>query len=584
MKLALIYPPFFHKKFNENLPTVDDEFGLFPHIGFGWVAAATKQAGHELKLFDAAVSKCRYETVLKEVRDYSPDILGFAAHAIQTYRDMLVWAKKFKKDTGLPILVGGYEAKIYPLEIMEHSCFDYLCAGEAVTFMGPFLEAFKRGYDYDKVPDLFYRKNWQVRRTQDAPHIPFSQHPHPDRSIFPNELYYSHVSSRRNFTIGMSEVGCPYPCTFCSMRHTGFDARTPKQVADEMQECVERYNIHEIDWFDPIMLYDRNRMMNLAEELKRRKLDMIWSTRTRVDCLSFRRPDGNVDEELIQALTESGCKRLFFGIESGDDEVLKNIRKASRTDNMRKVLEAVAAHGIRPLGFFMIGNPGETKESVYKTITYAKSLPLDYAQFTITIMKPHSELEKDNFKALETINYWREYIRGTVEERVLPTPWTNLTRAEIEVLTRMAYLHFYARPRYILRMIRRLQSREELMRYVRVFFQLLLRPVRPQQGKKIPFIVKVIRCVLAFLEGLIAVINKGARHPVAAYGGGVRGAWQLAKREWKRSTTLEDLPAPGNMDEDLLMIGSDKQSDQREQFDQPTRYIPVSSGSLGSRR
>jgi len=123
-----------------------------------------------------------------------------------------------------------------------------------------------------------------------------------------------------------------------------------------------------------------------------------------------------------------------------------------------------------------------------------------------------------------------------------------------------------------------------MMRYVRVFFQLLLRPVRPQQGKKLSFIVKVIRCVLAFLEGAIAAINRGARHPVAAYGGGVRGAWQLAKREWKRSTTLEDLPAPGNSDEDILMIGSDKQSDQREQFDQPTRYVPVSSGALGSRR
>jgi radical SAM superfamily enzyme YgiQ (UPF0313 family) len=278
MRLALIYPPFFHKKFNENLPTVDDEFGLFPHIGFGWVAAAVKQAGHEVKLFDAAASKCRYETVLQEVRDYNPDVLGFAAHAIQTYRDMLVWAKKFKKDMGLPILVGGYEAKIYPAEIMEHSCFDFLCAGEAVTFMGPFFTALKQGRAYDHVPDFFYRKNWHVRRTHDALHIPFSQHPHPDRSIFPNKLYYSHVSSRLNFTIGMSEVGCPYPCTFCCMRNTGFDARSPQQVADEMQECVKKYNIHEIDWFDPIMLYDRNRMMNLADELKRRKLEITWST------------------------------------------------------------------------------------------------------------------------------------------------------------------------------------------------------------------------------------------------------------------------------------------------------------------
>ena len=72
MKLALIYPPFFHKKFNENLPTVDDEFGLFPHIGFAWVAAVAKQVGAEVRLFDAAATKYSYDEVLKEVEDFNP--------------------------------------------------------------------------------------------------------------------------------------------------------------------------------------------------------------------------------------------------------------------------------------------------------------------------------------------------------------------------------------------------------------------------------------------------------------------------------------------------------------------------------
>ena len=581
MKIALIYPPFFHKKFNENLPTVDDEFGLFPHIGFGWVAAAVKQAGHEVKLFDAAASKCDYQTVLKEVRDYNPDILGFAAHAIQTFRDMLVWAVKFKRDTGLPVLVGGYEAKAYPMEIMEHDCFDFLCIGEAVTFMGPFFSAFKRGGGYDQVPDLIYRKNGQVRRTFDAPYLPFKEHPHPDRSIFINSLYYSHVSSRSNFTVGMSEVGCPYSCSFCCMRQSGFDARTPIQVADEMQECLEAHSIHEVDWFDPVMLHDRQRMLDISTELKRRKLDMIWSTRARIDSLSFKRSDGDIDEELIRALAESGCKRLFFGVESGDNEILKNIKKGTKTDNMSKVLDAVVAHGIRPLGFFMIGNPGETKQSVYKTIDLAKSLPLDYAQFSITIIKPHSELEKDNVVEFGGMSYWREYLRGTVEERILPTPWTDLTRAELESLTRMAYLRFYVRPRYIWKMITRLESPGELMRYVRVFFQLLLRPIRPQRGKKLPLPFKIGRCSLAFIEGIIATINKGVRHPVSAYGGGIKGAWALAKHEWMRSTTLEDLPSPGNAEEVILNTESRAKKALDSQLGCADRYITQSSGALG---
>jgi len=584
MKIALIYPPFFHKKFNENLPTVDDEFGLFPHIGFGWVAAAVKQAGHEVKLFDAAASKCDYQTVLNDVKNYNPDVLGFAAHAIQTFRDMLLWAVKFKRDMGLPVLVGGYEAKIYPTEIMEHDCFDFLCVGEVSTFMGPFLNVLKAGHGYEKVPDLYYRTNGTVKKTFSAPFLPFKDHPHPDRSIFQNDHYYSHVSTRSNFTIGMSQVGCPYPCSFCSMRMTGFDIRTPVQMADEMQECVEVHDIHEIDWFDPIMLYDRQRMLDFAAELKRRKLDIIWSTRARIDSLSFNRLNGKVDEEMIRALAESGCKRLFFGIESGDDEVLRKIKKGLEVCNMKKVLDAATAHGIRPLGFFMIGNPGETKQSVMRTIEFAKTLPLDYAQFTITIMKPHSELEKDNIKA-SGIDYWREYIRGAVEERVLPTPWTDLSRAEIEAYSRKAYLSFYVRPRYIWKMIKRIESFGEFMRYVRVFCQLMLRPIRPQRGKKMSFIHKVGRCSLAFIEGIIAALNHGARHPVAAYGGGLKGSWELAKYEWKRSTTLEDLPSPGNAEETALNTKVKKILIKKENFDAiQDRYIPISSGALGVNR
>ncbi|MCZ7583532.1 MAG: B12-binding domain-containing radical SAM protein [Deltaproteobacteria bacterium] len=332
MRFALIYPPFYHKKFNENLPTTDDEFGLFPHIGFGWVSAMAKRAGWDVRLFEAACMKVPYEQVLAEVQAYNPDLLGFAGHATQTFRDMLVWARRFKRDMRLPVVVGGYECKAYPYEIFEHECFDYLCVGEAVTFVEPFLRAFEKGTDYDKVPDLLYRENGNVKRTFDAPHVPYTEHPFPDRSIFPNDAFYSMVSQRKNFTIGMSEVGCPYPCTFCSMRHTGFEGRTAEQLVDELENCVNDHGIHEIDFFDPIMLFDRQRILDFAAEVKRRKPDIIWSCRARVDNLSFHRSDRGPDEELIEALAESGCRRIFFGIESGDEQVLKNVKKArSRT-------------------------------------------------------------------------------------------------------------------------------------------------------------------------------------------------------------------------------------------------------------
>ena len=585
MKIALIYPPFFHKKFNENLPTVDDEFGLFPHLGFGWVASAVKLAGHQARLFDAAASKCSYETVLAEVKEYNPDLLGFAAHATQTFRDMLLWARYFKRDTGLPALVGGHEAKIYPQEIMEHACFDYLCAGEAITFMEPFLAAFQRGYGFEKVPDLYHRVGGHVVKTFDGKRLPFREHPLPDRSIFKNELYYSHVSQRHNFTIGMSEVGCPYPCSFCSIRRTGYDARTPEQVADEIELCIHEHGIHEIDWFDPIMLFDRQRAIGIAQEIKRRKLDIIWSTRCRLDSLTFRQQGGAVDEELIRELSEGGCRRLFFGLESGDEEVLKNVHKTINFKNTKRVLDCCAAHGIRPLGFFMIGNPGETKQTVERTIQFACSLPLDYVQFTLTMIKPHSELEQKYIVEALGFDYWREYIRGTVKEMLLPTPWTNLTRAQIERLARRAYLKFYLRPRYMWRMIRKIESLEEFFRYARVAFQLMARPLRPKRIKKVGWPRRGIRFVAAFIDGALAAMNHGARHPVASFGGGLRGAWRFALYELRRAATDEDLGAPGGArDEEIMAPDAGKQIRWLNAFAGPDRYVPVSTGALGSQK
>jgi len=579
MKLAFIYPPFFHKKFNENLPTVDDEFGIFPHIGFGWVAAVAKPAGAEVRLFDAAAARLSYDQVLSQVKNYNPDILCFAAHALQTFRDMLAWAQRMKEDTGLPVLIGGYEAKVYPFEMMEHPCFDFICCGEALTFIPPFLDAFEKGNGYERVPDLVYRRNGEPVFTRSAPHLPFREHPAPDRSIFPNDLYYSHVSQRKNFTIAVSQVGCPYPCSFCSMRCTGFDARTAEQVVDEMEHDRKVNGIREFDWFDPVLLFDRQRSLDIAREMQRRKLDVIWSTRTRVDTLSFHRTDGEPDEELIVELAASGCRRLFLGIESGDDEVLANMKKKQEIKNQKKVLDCAVAHGIRPLGFFMVGSPGDTVETVKKSMSFACTLPLEYAQFTLTMLKPHSELEQKYVVEATGVDYWREYVRGTVGERLLPTPWTELTRAEQEALSRRAYLKFYLRPAYIWKTIRQVESFEEFLRYVRVAFQLAVRPVRPKNPENISFVRRVARTGMAFFEACLAALNYGARHPVKSYGGGIRGAWRMAKHEWARSGTTEEVASPGALDH--MAEADGRAPRQLESFEGPGYYVPISTGVLG---
>lgn len=541
MKIAIIYPPFFHKLFNENLPTVDDEFGLFPHVNFGYVSVAAKEAGSEVKLFDAAAQKTSYEEVLEDVKKYNPDIIAFTAHAVQTFRDMLLWAEKIKKDLDLPVLVGGYEAKIYPKEIMSHHCFDYLCSGEVMNFLGPFLKAFIGEIPFETVPDLYFRKDGELVSTFAGPYIPFKDFPIPDRSIFDNSLYYSHVSTQKNFSIGMTSIGCPYTCSFCCMASTGFDGRTAKQIAEEIKQCYHEYGIEEFDWFDPIMFRDRKRTLELAQEIKNLNLPIIWSTRTRIDSLALKGSKSHLpDIDLIKALADSGCKRVFVGIESGDDEVLKAISKGQKTRGVSHILETVSEQGIRVLGFFMIGNPAETPTSINKTIKLAKSLSLDYAQFSITVIKPHTRLNDEFMKNTIKIDYWKEYILGNVEEMVLPTPWIELTRAELEAHTKRAYISFYFRPKYILKMLLRIRSFGEFFKYSRVAMQILLKPTKLiKTSKQTTYMVIFVRSLFVFLEAIVALLKvNGTRHPVQAYGSTLRACYRLAKEEWVRSIEI----------------------------------------------
>ncbi len=476
MRLALIYPPFCHKAFNENLRTVDEEFGVFPYLGFGWVAGEARAAGWEVRLFDAAMGGASYAETLELVRAWDPDLLGFAAHAVQTFHDMLGWARRFKDDTGLPILAGGYEAAHYPREIMSHGCLDYLCLGGVKPFLGEFLRAFERQAGHESVRGLAFRHAGEPRFNPRAEDVPFDRMPPPDRGIFDNTRYWSHVSQRRNFTVGMSSVGCPYGCDFCCMRATGFTARPATAVFAEMEECVRRHGIREIDWFDPVMLHDKKRIDELADLLIGSGLDITWSTRTRVEPMLTSRRGGAVDEAFIARLAESGCRRLFIGVESANEDILRGLHKGLDVTPVRDVFACLRDHGIMVLGFFMIGSPGETRATAEQTIAYARSLPLAYAQFSMTTMKPHTRLAAKHMEPSLGMDYWREYVLGNVEERPLPAPWTDLSRDEIEELTKQAYLGFYFRPEYVMGMLRKVRSPEELAKYVRVALQMALRP------------------------------------------------------------------------------------------------------------
>jgi len=464
MKIAFIYPPFYPKLFNENLSFVDEHFGCFPNLGMAYAAAVARQWGAEVRIWDAIALDMSKEQVLKEVEEFSPDLLAFTIHAVTTFWDTMLWIRFFKEKTGLPVLIGGHEVPSYLEEIMSHPTIDYAVLGEALLYLPPFLDAFAHNSGFKQLQGFSFRENGELKISQVRPErLPFDRYPFPARNLLPNDKYFSHVSQLKNFTIIMSSVGCPFGCTFCALSKTGYSPRSVDNVLAEMKECYELYGIREFDFFDPLMLYNRERAIELAQAIKAARLKILWSCRSRVDV---------VDEALLEELADSGCVRILYGIESASPSVLKNMKKGIDVSQVRRIMQKSSEVGIRPLGFFQIGAPGDTRETIAETVKFALSLPLDYAQFLRTIAKPHSELESQVNEVLG-YEYWREYIRGKAPEMRLPTPWTQLNREEAEKLTKWAYIKFYTRPKYALRMISRIRSWPELARYFSVGFKML---------------------------------------------------------------------------------------------------------------
>ncbi|MFC1667385.1 glycosyltransferase [Candidatus Omnitrophota bacterium] len=465
MRIALISPPYTHKIFSENLSTVDEEFCIAPPIILAYVASIIEKHGHRVRLIDARALNLSKEDVLNELRLFKPDILGFRAETYH-FHDALEWIRYLKDNLGIPVLAGGVNLSLYPKETLSHPEIDYGIAGECIDNLPRLLSALEYGDTMTNIPELVYKKDGLVIANPSSETVVnFDNYPFPARHLLPNEAYYSFISQLKNFTIMVTSTGCPFRCSFCAIHpNTKYRTRSPKNVVDEIELCYKEFNVREIDFFDATFFIDKPRMSEIFNEIKKRRLNIEWSCRTRVDV---------VDKNILRQAAGAGCRQIYYGIESVESDVLELIKKDVKLDQVKEAIKCSKKYGIRTMGFFMVGNPGDTKNSIRKTMGFAKSLGLDFIQVCRTIAKPGTELDKIMIEKTKR-DFWREHVSGKKIEGRLPTPWSNLSEIEIEALTKEFYTKFYFRPRIILDRIRQLRSFEEFRRYIKVGRNILL--------------------------------------------------------------------------------------------------------------
>ncbi|HBG62608.1 MAG: hypothetical protein A2Y03_05665 [Omnitrophica WOR_2 bacterium GWF2_38_59] len=463
MKIALVFNPFKYKVHEENIRIVQKYFGLYPPLSLAWVAAIAEKEGHEVIIVDARTLNLSMEEALQILEDFKPDIMGFM---ITTYMfpETLGWIKFLKSKLNIPVVVGGYNLRVYPKETLSHKEIDFGIVEQAYYTLPRLLEELSSGNnDFDNVPGLIFKRNGETIITPHPQIIDFDKFPNPSRHLLPNELYAEFPTERKNFTVMVTSLGCPFKCSFCEAGGTVFNPRSAETVVAEIEECYHKHGIREIDIFDYSFTIDPKRVSAICKLLQEKKLDLIWACRSRVD---------SIDHELLIEMKKAGCSRIYFGIESGDQIILNTIKKNVYIKQIKDIINFCNKIGIKTLGFFLIGAPGDTKESILKTIKFSKSLNLDYAQFSKCLAKPLTPLWKEMIKE-EQEDYWKEWILGNEEDREISRPWSSLTNEEIDKLTKKAYISFYFRPHFILKHLINIRSFSELKRKFLSLFDMI---------------------------------------------------------------------------------------------------------------
>ncbi len=426
MKILLLHPSNqgVYKNIQQSVTKLDKKSAKTPPIGIMYLAAVLKQHHYEVSLLDAEALNLSLEETLEEIRKINPDVLGMTC-TTPLYNIALMISKEIKKENQkMRIVLGGPHISALPNESISHPEIDFIVKGEGEYSFLNLVTAIEKEIstgqkqDYSQVKGIGYLINGQPFLTAPQELIAnLDEIPFPARELTPVDNYLKLYTGKK-YTVMTSTRGCPYQCIFCDSVITfGHRARfrSADNVIAEIKEVVEKYDIRDITFTDDTFTLNKERTVEICKKIieSNLKINFICSSRA-----------NTIDEERLEWLKKAGCVQITFGIESGDDNVLRTIKKGITTDMARKSIALVKKYGIGTHASYMLGNPGETLETVRKTINFARELDTDYAQFSIATPFPGTEMwdmaNKQGLIKIKDFSKFTWYYSPTFETKELP--------------------------------------------------------------------------------------------------------------------------------------------------------------------
>jgi radical SAM superfamily enzyme YgiQ (UPF0313 family) len=431
---------------------------IYPPLGVLYMAAMLEKAGHSVEFLDMDIEAMDEDGLVEHVKQTRPQFVGFSC---VTPTIELGWGLAKRIKSVFPdvfIAIGGIHATIDPLNTLGKEGVDAICIGESEHTICEMVDRLESGTtDMSGVAGVFFKKDGEI--VQNPPRemeSDLDSFPFPAFHLIKDLCKYSPPDAQ-GLPVApiMTSRGCPGKCTYCCTKQIfgrRFRARSVENIVAEIDLLVTKFGVKEIHFLDDNLSTNRRRILELCRQLKERDYPIRYeiSNGIRADM---------VDEEILRALKGIGMANVGFGVESGNEEILKVIKKGIDKDTVRKAMKMAKDLGFETWGFFILGLYKDTPETIKDTIDFAIELDPDFAKFLILKPFPGSEIFQQ-LQAMNLIDSYEYAKYGVYTEPVHHLP--DLTAAEIFKWQKYAFRKFYFRPSKILSHIKRISTFEQL--------------------------------------------------------------------------------------------------------------------------
>lgn len=370
-----------------------DNYVTFP-LGLGYIAAVLKKAGHEVSIIDLTLEDVFYEKLAERIKTLAPDIIGISALSYE-YLQVKKLSRFLKQTVPCKIVLGGHLASHNHRIVLEKLDIDICVLGEGELTITDLINNMS---ELEKVKGIAYKENGEIILNEprelidDLDTIPF-----PAYELFDIEKYSRMLMDdiymskkflpKRNVHRKMSPEtgrGCPFICSFCSKYYKRIRRRSIGKIYEEMKYLKEKYLIDVFGFHDELLFVNKKFITDFCEKIM--PLEISWYGNARID---------TVDREMIELLVKSRCLLVSYGVESGSEKILKNMKKKTTPSKIKETLKMTLEAGMPIDMGLILGYPGEDRHTVQETVDLLKEVGYPGLKFRYITPYPGSALYED---------------------------------------------------------------------------------------------------------------------------------------------------------------------------------------------